>query len=302
MADHTIELSALDGANPLAFLAALGVLGVGERIAGPAAWRLSWTRRVVASPVLHGPADIEEVVDAVLADRDAWSSAPALEWEGADDVKFAPDDGRRYLAACAAADDGGRSIGLASALVAEGAVDRSGSGKPTDLHFTAGQQKLLAMVRSIRNGLGPEHLVEALIGGWAYDSDLPSLKWDMSDDRLYALSASNPATDKKLTVPGAEWLAVCGLAMFPAYASGQRKTLTTGCEGPWKSGGSLRWPLWSAPLSGRQAATVVQHAHESRLTSLPGWGVFRLYRSQIRRSDQGGYGSFSPSSVVWEAT
>ena len=31
-------------------------------------------------------------------------------------------------------------------------------------------------------------------------------------------------------------------------------------------------------------------------------GVFRIYSSRIRRSDQGGYGSFSPSSVEWDAS
>jgi hypothetical protein len=30
-------------------------------------------------------------------------------------------------------------------------------------------------------------------------------------------------------------------------------------------------------------------------------GVFRIMAAHIRRSDQGGYGSFSPATVEWEA-
>ena len=299
--DDPLALGALDGANPLGFLAALGLLSVGERIVGRGAWRLSWVRGVISTPVLHGAASASEVLEAILEDRRCWLGSPALGWNGADDVKFSPDDCREYLRTCSAVDDDGRSVGLASALVAEGAIDRGGATKPSDLHFTAGQQKLLAMMRSLRDGLTAEHCTEALWGGWRYDAELPSLKWDINDDRLYALSATNPATDKKLTVPGAEWLATNGLGFFPVFASASRKAMTTACEGSWKSGGSLRWPLWVGPASALAAAAMVQHAHEDDSACLPGWGVFRLLRSTIRRSDQGGYGSFSPSSVCWES-
>jgi hypothetical protein len=296
-----LRLDALDGANPLAFLAALGLLQVGDRMVGPGRWKLWWTDGVLSVPVLGGVVGIDEVVDAVLADRDAWHSAPALGWERITDVKLEPARCRSYLRACAEADDGGRSLGLAAALVAEGGVDNSGMAKPTDLHFTAGQQKFIRMAGQLRDGLTADHLHEALVGRWLYASTLPSLKWDVSDDRVYALSATNPATDTKLTVPGAEWLALLGLAAFPVFATAAGRTVTTSCEGPWKRGGTFRWPLWRQPLTSQECQLLVAHAHESRARAMGGWGVVRLHRCSIGRSDQGGYGSFSSPTVVWES-
>jgi hypothetical protein len=296
-----IELRALDAANPLGYLAALGVLLVGERVVGRGCWRLAWSRSVASMPSIHGPASVTELVDAVMADRDAWVNSPALGWNRADDVKFDEGDCRSYLAACLSVEDGDRSIGLASALVAEGGLDNNGAAKPSDFHFTAGQQKFLGMSRELRDGLSAEFVSEALVGPWAYKSKLPSLKWDVSDDRVYALSASDPATDKKLTVPGAEWLAMTGLAALPVFARADHRTVTTGCQGPWKSGGTARWPLWSEPLTARSSLALIAQAHESRSDRLEGWGVFRLFHSKIRRTDQGGYGSFSPAAVVWES-
>lgn len=50
---HAIELSALDGTNPLGFLAALGTL-IAARRAGESAAALGWRRSRTWTPVLHG--------------------------------------------------------------------------------------------------------------------------------------------------------------------------------------------------------------------------------------------------------
>lgn len=300
-----VELPALDGANPLAVLAALGLVAIGDRMVGAGQWRLGWVRAAVATPKLFGPRGADQVVDVVAADLGRWRDVPVLD-PSVDDVKFDEVRLRSFVEACAHADDGGRSAELCAALVAEGSGDNSGQSKPTDLHFTAGQQKFLAMARQLREGLEPADVAEALFDTWGYARALPSLKWDVTDDRVYALSASDPSREKKLTVPGAEWLALQGLTALPVFAAG-RRTATTACGGQWKRG-CLTWPLWSQPVGRRVSMTLLAHVGRGDSERCDGtyrdaldqWGVFRVLRCGIRRSEQGGYGSFSPPSVVWE--
>jgi hypothetical protein len=57
---------------------------------------------------------------------------------------------------------------------------------------------------------------EALFGPWLYARALPVLQWDNSQTRDYALRASDPSKEKKLGVPGADWLAFRGLSFLVA--------------------------------------------------------------------------------------
>ena len=293
-----LELPGLDGANPMAFLAALGLLSVGDRMVGPRAWRLSWRNRAVATPILHGAGGIDEILFAVMADREAWLSAPVLKYPESD-LKFRPSDLRYYISKCRDAKDGGRSAALVNALVAEGPVDGKGNAKPSDLYFTAGQQKFVEMIRRIRDGMTGANVEEALLEPWRYNGSVPSLKWDIIDDRPYALGATDPSTTTKSTVPAAEWLALLGLASLPVFADGSRLA-TTGCKGGWKSG-TFTWPNRSTPMSHRTAMSLIGALSADSFRTLPGWSVFRLYQSAIKRSDQGGYGTFSPPRPVWES-
>lgn len=305
---HEIRLTGLDGSNPLAFLAGLGALAISDRMMqGPQRPRLAWTGDAVPVPVLRVEVGGDGLIALVLADRDRWTDSPALQfppYRPAGDVKFAAGELREWLAACAAAepDDAGRALDLVTALVAEGSYTNAGEAKPTDLHFTAGQQQFLRMARTLRDDLSVEHLEEALFGPWRYESTLPSLKWDVTDDRVYVFAPVDPGGDKKLTVPGAEWLALMGLALLPV---GWRRgrTVTTGCSGRWKEG-KFSWPLWTEPLSRDEVGALLglpDLIAERPPKSLAARGVTRVYRGVITRSDQGGYGSFRPPRVVLDS-
>ncbi len=100
-------------------------------------------------------------------------------------------------------------------------MDNNGNTKPTAFHFTAGQQTFLDMVDELRTGITAAHLREALDGPWLNRSQLPSLTWDSSVARLYALRAGNPSKEKRGSVPGANWLAVIGLSYFPVVVLGR---------------------------------------------------------------------------------
>ena len=293
--ESCLELTGPDGRNPMGYFAAIGALLVLARVRPERQPRLSWTVAPIPRPVLYGFDDIDEVVAALDEDRRAWIGSPALFFS--DEVKFSAADQRRYLLACRAADDGGRSVSLATALVAEGAFAGKGDGKPTDLHFTAGQQRFLGIAQRLRDEITPGMLAEALVGPWEYSRSFPTFGWDVTDDRVYALSASNPSTDTKYTVPGADWLAFMGLPAWPVVR-GDGQARTAGSGGSWKKG-YFSWPLWSQPLN--QAAVFPLLNADGASQQTAHLGVFRQMRSLIRRADQGGYGSFSPASVIWEA-
>lgn len=310
MAD--ILLKGLDGSNPLAFLAAVGLLRVlddhaqstsGERP------RLRWEFQGRYYAVVSGPPSLEALFEIVLGDTATWT---------ADDVGFAYDkEGNRvedtdakgaiwdlkpppelWIAELKSIKSNGRKAAFAVGLASDVAVDNNKNTKPTAFHFTAGQQQFLRMVNELRLGLTRAHLEEALVGPWEANSTLPSLSWDSTATRLYALRATNPSNSKRGSVPGADWLAFQGLPLLPSFPKGTR-LLTTGITGGWKDG-RFEWPLWS-PLAGRDTTAslvALPKLHEMSKARRDALGIVCVFRSGIARSDQGGYGSFSPAAVV----
>lgn len=304
------HLTGLEGLNPLGFLAALGVqvLFVDE-VDQPRLW---WTDDVTPHAVADGSFPVERIVEQALRVFPEWAESPALSpgfgGKAAADAKFDSDDIPRYLQYSLSGESG---AALPTALVAEGSLDRSKgtSAKPSDLYFTAGQQKFLAMAQEILSGATATDLRDGLIGPWPYESGLPSLMWDVTDDRNYALSAADPSTEKKLTNPGAEALAILGFSRLPVYA-GPDATITSGCAGPWRRGGTYTWPLWRLPAGQGAVDGLLAHATAGRGTSefavrgtwYRAWGVSRVLTAAIRRSDQGGYGTFGPPETICLST
>ena len=295
----------LSGTNPLGFMAALGVQVAFESAPHPPALR--WADGVVPTACIATELSLDDIVGQVLATVDRWTAEPALNPEpAANDVKFLAAEIRGYLERAADASSGR----LAMALVAEGSLDAVTSkvAKPTDFHFTAGRQLFLRMARLILTDVTAEDITSAICGPWQYTSNLPSLRWDVADDRAYALSAFDPTdntNNPKLTNPGAECLALLGLCMFPAFV-GTGKTATTGCLGTWRDG-AFSWPLWERPVSPRVVRTLVAHVGngclaDDRLTrTLPSLGVFRIMESAIRRNDRAmGLANFAPPRVIWQ--
>lgn len=291
------HLNGLEGTNPLAFLAALGVQVLFEHEEEQP--RLWWSDDVVPHAVIDTEYTVERVADQALKVFPRWLESRALGPE--DDVKFKPEGMREYLGTARQSSPGDA---LAASLVAEGSRDNKGAAKPSDLYFTAGQQRFLKMAREVLEEVEHDDLVHGLNGPWIYQSKLPSLMWDVTDDRIYALSASDPSTDKKLTNPGAESLAVLGLSCQPVFADRDR-TLTSGCAGGWKTGGSYTWPLWTRPAGPGAVQSLLAQATHSEPASAyrsrwyRSWSLSKVIRSSIRRADQGGYGTFGPPETVW---
>jgi hypothetical protein len=301
-----LVLTGLDGSNPLGFLAALGVLNVSSET--DRSTTLAWTSGDWHAVVrTDGLANETNLIEVLAADLGTWRAdgCLSLTYEkprggNAWDLKPPPQRFRSYLDDLVERSTPAerRAVDFAAAFATETAQDNNGNTKPTALHFTAGQQQFLEMVAQLRDGITPEDLREALFGDWRSRRPLPVLGWDSSSTRDYALRASDPSKEKKLGVPGADWLAFRGLSFIRVAPRGAQ-ILTTGCSGGWKTG-SFRWPLWDIPLTKDTVQALVQLPD---LREIPeavrrARGISVVFSSSIRRSDQGGYGSFAPAAVV----
>jgi len=154
------------------------------------------------------------------------------------------------------------------------------------------------MVDELIAGVTPADLEEALFGPWRYERSLPVLGWDNAQARDYALRASDPSKDKKLGVPGADWLAFRGLPFLRVAPVGDRVE-TTGCQGGWKTG-TFRWPLWTTAIPRAVVGSLLVSPELFAMSpqALEARGITVVFEAAIRRSDQGGYGSFAPARVA----
>jgi hypothetical protein len=309
---NTIALTGLDAQNPLAFLAALGLLRVldddalGRGVVRP---RLAFVDD--GAPRAHVSSDLsfDEVVATVLADAEAQATSLILSLaylddgtrvaasypDAARDLKPPPVVARQALSEAATADR--RTADLAAGFFSELVQDNNGNTKPTGFHFTAGQQSFLRMVDQLREGLTAADVREALLGPWTNTSTLPSLSWDASATRAYALRASNPSGEKRGSVPAANWLGVMALSALPVSVS-RGRLRTTAIKGGWKDS-EFTWPLWNSPASFPTIAALLRlDARRWSARERVAMGIALVLSSRIARSDQGGYGSFSPAEVV----
>ena len=301
------HLRGLAGTNPLGFFAALGVqVAFATDDRQPRLW---WSDDVASHAIVDAEFTVDLIVDRALVAFAHWKSSLATNprrTDGSampkgDELKLHPEDIEAYLGQ--AVQQCAWSGGLASALLAQGSLDNQGVAKPSDFYFTAGQQKFLDTARKILQAAIREEVQAGLEGPWPYRSEAPSLGWDVTDDRVYALRASNPSPERKLTNPGPEALALLGLSLYPVFA-GRGRTDTQGCSGKWKDG-YYSWPLWWKPASRPAVKSLLAHAYDhgdgsNRHHWFRSWGVSAILRSPIRRTAQGGYGTFGPPEVIWQ--
>lgn len=318
MNERSLLLPGLDASNPLAYFAALGVLQVlsdsGKAVEGCGSWRLSWRDEGRWLAVLHGTDDIEDLIQCLHDDVASWSDElclqlaydtegkrlPSSAGNATFDLKSAPETFRNFVdeVAVTCVPQRLRSARQVAAYGSELVTDNNGNLKPTALHFTAGQQSFLGMVRALQRGLNRDDFCEALLGPWRNESRLPSLSWNASAPRVYAYRADNPAGEKRGSVPAADWLAFVGLRFFPV-ASKHSRLLTACVQGGWKNS-NLCWPVWTRPLTVNAIRSLLawQNLREADSQQRLAAGIAVFYQSKILRSDQGGYGSFSPASVL----
>lgn len=285
-------LAGLDASDPLAFMAAIGVLRLLSRERTDV--RLRWVEAGSWSAVVDVDGDVD-LVDTITADIERWRAGHrALDFAvGADrkiqDLKHPPAEFRSLMRSVASDAEASSFI---AALGTGVAIDGTGQSKPTSFHFCAGQQRFMDAVLDLRDSVTRADVVEALFGPWIGRDGPKDLRWRAASERYRALLSFDPSKEKSLTVAGAVWLAFQALPLFPTAPVGLR-VVTTGFRGRGKRE-RFAWPVWSPPLSvdavrvllGTRALTETDHAWRSAR------GVERVFESAVIRSSQG-YGNFA---------
>lgn len=300
-----IVLSGLNGANPLGFLAALGLLRILSRQSNAA--RLGFLSDGSFSPFVEG-ADVDLAASiAEDASRAAGRQAWSLEYQKKEqrkgkevikvvaDLKAPPEVFTRFLSACVSDWSRGEGEGAAygAAFGTNVAVDGNGNTKPTAFHFTAANQRFLETVELIRASVTTEWANRSIFEGHAAVPG-SNLRWDPSAERNWALMANNPNDSGTSVDAPAEWLAFRSLPLFPCCPRGSR-IMTTGVSGR-GDGMKFAWPLWSVPVSISTARSVLQMALNGSSRDRSMRGIFAVCTSAIRRTNQG-FGNFGPASV-----
>ncbi|MER3396909.1 MAG: hypothetical protein C4319_09065 [Acidimicrobiia bacterium] len=324
MSDRSFELVGLDGANPLGFLAALGVLVILDR-KGDRGARLRWIRRQTWIPVLDQVSSANETdlartvadglrgraVSPVAEDRrEAAREAnlqvirgalPRAELALGKRIEDATAEHYRQLAEeILTGDDRARrdELDQLAALGSDACLNR-GQLEATPFEFTRGSggQYFLESVRQLMDRVTPERVHEVLFHLWKYRDKRLSMRWDPIEDRRYALLDRDPTAsgNEPRTVWMANLLAYRALALFPTAPSGRR--LAAAGWNLQEDPPTFSWPLWDFPVTVDTVRTLVQlpeiTAQCPDRATLSARGIVAVYRAQRLKVGSGSNWKFN---------
>ena len=300
--NEKINLRGIDGANPLGFLAAVGVMSVlGPRFEqAKLAWQLYEGRwqPVLSGVVLKAGNPPEEALSQELNSLLKTTSDEAFEVNAklpfpsalfADRLVGCREhttQGNRRTADLFAGygsevimDDKGTFGATAFCMVRSG--DSAGNGLP-------------AYALKLRNACGEKEIWRTLFTAWNYMDEGPSLRWDPVEDRRYALNWHDPSsqakrTEKKPVMVGANVLALEALGLFPSVPNGSRLQ-TTGFSSLTRKRTVFTWPIWESWLGiGELRSTVglaeLRKAAPDRV-ELKRRGIVEIFRSDRIAANQ----------------
>jgi len=300
---NEIELIGLDGANLLAYLAALGTLRVLTLAEPERNVRMSWVNRGFWRPVVHhASARTAEELLAMLDNRVCGEGSINAAWKIGEDLRLSCSDfGSHMRAAATAATIAQRET--ADFLAALGSdVYGTGSKKEamSDTEFRtmsgAGHQHFLGFMVELAIATDSEHLLRALFQTWDYADGRPSLRWDPADYRPHALRAIDPSGDPIRTMRGANRLAIEALPLFPTVPQGRRIRTVAFEDGD--AGTEITWPIWDDRLELSTVASLLagREAWKSANGDAVRPGITQIFRA--RRFTEGKYRNFSPAKAV----
>jgi hypothetical protein len=300
----TIPLPGLNGSNPLAFMAAVGLLRVLSRESRQT--RLGFVDDGSFTAFVGG---FDGDIVAAVA-RDAQQSTGNQPWnlsyekhekkgtKTVADLKAPPDAFAGFLHESTAQWRKGRGEGAEYAAAYGTSVARDGNDntKPTAFHFTAANQEFLKAVEASRARVDAQWVLQSLMRGHASRPG-SNLRWDPAAERSWALMANNPTSEGTSVDAPLEWLAFRGLPLFPTFprdANPRPRIITTAVSGRGDEM-KLTWPLWCVPASPATVRSLLQ-LRWSRSLDNRARGVFSICHSEVRRTSQG-FGNFGPATV-----
>jgi len=310
-------LPGLDGSNPLAFLAALGVLRTLAQRYHDDTVRMCWTPRGAWHPAFHCSAcpTEDQLIEAVLQYNESLRSAradgasAAFDFAGLGDIiGVAPDTFADFTDRALGYTEGNlplpvrrEPLDFIAAYGTTFCLTEKGKVEPTLFSFANGQsgQCLLRSFRTLRDGLDHGTLERSLLHPWTYSDPRPTLRWDPADCRPYAHLATDPGNSRTTpvrTMQGASYLAFLALAMLPSMpaAGGLRTTGFSRRHRAW----SWTWPIWTDHLNADCVRTLLalpdlqkDPVDRLRMSHL---GVVEVFRSRRFSYQNGVY--FSPGT------
>jgi len=301
----TLPLLGLDGANPLAFLAALGTFRTAARAFDNYRVTMAWAVQHGAyRPTLHltPSIDQENFVGTLHHQLRHMSGHSAFAF--GDDLNVKPEvftETIRQAAAMTHETADRDWADFAAAFGCETLTDDSGTIQDTALRTMsgAGHQHFLTFVRNLVDQTHADHIDRALFQLWDYADPGPTLRWDPADDRRYAWRWANPSGDPVTTMRGANRLAVEAMPLLPTMPRSNQLE-TTGFTGTNSRNTYLRWPIWKVdiPLEVCQTLLALPELHEISTANdrLRAIGIVEVFQSQ--RITVGNFRNFTPAIAV----
>lgn len=304
LGENDLLLSGLDGSNPLAFLAALGILQT-IHSQYPAAntlmcWRKSkssWRPVVVNNPI--GTDVFCKTLEKILKDfsRAAYEIDNKLPFEVS---KFKANALSTIHQGCLVCR---RELDILSAFGSDAFANENGIFQDTKLRMIrAGDSAgngFLSYARTICEKTTALDIKRSLFQNWDYCDKGSSLRIDPNEDRQYALRAGDPAKAATSSMRGANRLALEGMSLMYTAPSGT-SLATTGFSG-FKKTVYWTWPIWEHPISVDIAKSVIsspliqeESVKKQSLSSLGIAAVFRCRRIATSKY----YNNLSPSFAV----
>lgn len=305
MSSGIVVLRALDGSNPLAFLAALGTLRLLHRSEPQVGVQMCWERLNGSwRPKLRGlKVDENELCELLM--RASW--APVERFESIGKNITVPKEAFRPFveqAHSTATPQDRRAADFAAAFGCEVCEDeKKGRIEYTDLCFItgSGHQDFIGTIAALEKKVTSEHLRDALFGEWREDDGL-SMRWNPSDAAEYALRWGNPGQEGARAVWGANRLAAEALPYFPTMPA-KLGLQTTGFERRDRQD-EFSWPIWSRFASSDTVRSLMSYGELQKAKpgrdGLLAIGIEQVYRAQRARIGQGANFkvSFRPARVV----
>lgn len=286
---NSIRLSALDGSNPLAFLAALGTLRLLTNSRPASLPRLSWLQDGLWQPeVTNAPCAAEDLAEFLLS----CPRARAAEFVSAVGKNLTVEPVVLRAFNCSAVSDA-ELAGFAAAFGCEAIEGKRGEIQRTDFCFItgSGHQDFLGTAARLDELVTAERLRAALFGPWAREKG-NSFRWDPDDAAEYALQWGDPSRGGASAVWAANWLAFHALPCLPTQPTSSSQLRTTAFRRVRGEDPEFRWPIWAHALSLQAvrallASSALQGGERPDAVSLAGMGVPCVFGARRIRIGQG---------------
>lgn len=257
---NAVELPALDGREPLGFLAALGALRLLDDT------RLSFNP-ITAVATMHGPhVDVDHVARAlhnVLDTMDEGTNIPGLppgfprpmQRTGSDPTRVTRDKFRGLVRDLTPSTDGSLWLG---SLVTDLAIDDKGLVLASPYMAPSGKQSIYTFFAKPLEATRahPNAILEALTGWRRADG----FSGEYLDHRVLNSAADHPTgVSTEAGVPAATWLATMALPLLRVTSTGTKATATGWHRLPGRRTPILIWPLWRDQLTPAAVEVLLQH-------------------------------------------